>query len=764
MSANSWKDKLSGAIEPGLEREIDVFETQIERKKAGEGMADNLFIENRLRRGVYGQRYDNGQRYDGARTQTIAFPSGDLNKGTHTLWDAPGMLRIKIPFGALTADQLDVMAELAEEYTDSILHITTRQDVQLHFMHIEDSPDIMRRLGAVGITTREACGNSVRNVVACPTSGVCPGEAFDVSPYARGMADYLLGHPDVQDFGRKFKASLSGCAGEACGLVYFHDLGAIARTRPLAGDPDGQVERGFTVVVGGGLGAVPQRAATLYEFAPESELLPISQAVSRVFARLGERNNRSRARIKFLVKKLGIDEFRRLVEQERATLRTDPRWTGFLDDLGVTDERPLRPGGELPAGPHPEGFDAWLETNVKPQRQEGYAVATVTLPLGDFSSEQSRSLADIARRFTGDTLRATMEQNLVYRWVSLTDLPALYQALCEIGLGAAGASTITDITSCPGTDTCKLGISASRGLAAALTERFSAEADQFDPAVKRFHIKTSGCFNSCSQHHVADIGYLGVSRNVKGRRVPHFQVVLGGQWTENAGSFGLAIGAVPSKRVPDSVKVITDHYVAHRLEDESFQAFAARIGRKELKALLKPLMDVPDYEDDQSFYSDWGDPREYSIGDIGVGECAGELVPFVQFGLQAAEREIFEAQCSLDEGKAEAAAKGAYRAMLNAASALTRYTEAQVTEDPADIVAQFKTHLHDTELFHDPYAKGKFAGYLFRIHDGQEFAGASVDAARAIIEEAQLFYEAAHACYDRLAATKAAAAAKSASA
>ena len=750
MSANSWKDELSGHIAADLEREIDVYAGEVERKKAGEGMDDKLFIEMRLRRGVYGQRYDNGQRHDGVRTQTLAFPSGDLNKGTHTMWDAPGMMRIKIPFGAMTADQIDVLSDLAEEYSDQILHVTTRQDIQLHFIHIEDTPDLMRRLAAVGITTREACGNSVRNVVACPTAGVCPTEAFNVSPYAQALADYLLGHPDVQDFGRKFKASLSGCGGEACGLVYFHDLGAIARVREV----DGEQERGFTVVVGGGLGAVPARAEVLYEFASERELLPIAQAVSRIFARFGERDNRTRARLKFLIKKLGIDEFRRLVEEERATLRDDERWTGFLGDLSVTDEEALKGPSELGPGPWPAGFEAWMATNVQAQSQDGYAIATVKLPLGDFSSAQGHGLADLARQFTGDTVRATMEQNVLFRWVSKSDLPAFYEALDALGLADAGAGTISDITSCPGTDTCKLGISASRGLAGALTDMLGKESDQLDESVKGFRIKASGCFNSCGQHHVSDIGYLGVSRNIKGRRVPHFQVVLGGQWTENAGNFGLAIGAVPSKRVPESVKVITDHFVANRQGDETFQTFAKRVGRKELKSLLKPLMDVPDYEDDKSFYSDWGDPREYTIGDIGVGECAGELVPFVQFGLQASEREIFEAQCALDEGRGEDAAAAAYRAMISAASALTRYTGAQVTDDPGDVVTQFKTHLHDTQLFHDPYAKGKFASYLFRIHDGREWEGISVDSARGLIEEAQLFTEAAHSCYDRLAAAK----------
>ena len=269
------------------------------------------------------------------------------------------MQRIKIPYGGVSPRQLEVLSELAEEYSDNILHVTTRQDFQLHFVHIEDTPDLMRRLAAVGITTREACGNSVRNVTACPLAGVCKTEAFDVSPYAQALMRFLLGHPDVQDFGRKFKPAFSGCEDEACGLVQMHDGGYVARMK------DGK--RGFKVVVGGGLGPVPHQAKVLSEFTPEEELLPQTQAVARVFARLGEKKNRGRARIKFLVAKLGIEEFRRLVEEERKTLPHDDRWTAFLEDMPHTQGEPEREAArELPNGARPEGFEEWHATNVCP--------------------------------------------------------------------------------------------------------------------------------------------------------------------------------------------------------------------------------------------------------------------------------------------------------------------------------------------------------------------------------------------------------------
>ncbi|NUO47892.1 MAG: nitrite/sulfite reductase, partial [Polyangiaceae bacterium] len=339
MRPSRWKDALAsddclGSHPDGRERaealarEIDIFETQIHLRKEGK-IEEKLFAETRLRRGAYGQRYDNGQRHDGEAMRDLAFPSGALTKGPVTLWDAPGMQRIKVPFGRVSIKQLEVMAECAEEYSDAILHVTTRQDIQLHFVHIDDTPDMMRRLAAVGVTTREACGNSVRNVTACPYAGVCNTESFDVAPYAHATTYFLLGHDDTQDFGRKFKIAFSGCAENACGLTSFHDVGCIARVREI----DGKKVRGFEFYVGGGLGSVPQQAKLLDEFVVEEELLPTIQAVCRLFSRFGERENRARARLKFVIKKMGIEEFTRLVKEERLKLRDDPRWKSYLGDL-----------------------------------------------------------------------------------------------------------------------------------------------------------------------------------------------------------------------------------------------------------------------------------------------------------------------------------------------------------------------------------------------------------------------------------------------
>ncbi|MBK8905908.1 MAG: nitrite/sulfite reductase [Anaerolineaceae bacterium] len=742
---STWKERLQTQMADDLAHEIDIFEGQMELRKQGK-LDEKVFAETRLRRGVYGQRYDNGQRHDGAQTQTLAYPSSDIVKGPDTLWDAPGMMRIKIPFGGLTAVQLDVMAQLAEEYADDILHVTTRQDIQLHFVHIEDTPDLMRRLAAVGITTLEACGNSVRNVTACPLAGVCHTETFDVTPYSKALAYYLLGHDDVQDFGRKVKIAFSGCEHEACALVKMHDVGFLARVK----EHDGELKRGFDIYVGGGLGTVPHQARLLAEFVSEEEIFPVSQAVARVFARHGEKRNRNRARLKFLVAQVGIEEFRRLVAEERETLPYDPRWTAYLDDLPNYSETPARPPIRLEDFSASEEYKNWQRTNVYWQRQPGYATVTVNLPLGDLSSEQAFQLADIAREYVGDNLRTTVEQNIVLRWVAEADLPALYEALTAVNLGAPGAGTIVDITSCPGTDTCKLGIASSRGLAGELRTRLAAQNATLPQAVKDLRIKISGCFNSCGQHHVADIGFFGNSRRRNNRTVPHFQVVLGGKWQENAGSYGLAVGAVPSKKVPEVLDAITSRYVVERERSENFQEWIGRLGKKEVRDMLTPFTEIPLYEADKTFYSDWGDPREFGIGDMGVGECAGEVITLFSFEIAKAEGILFDALLALDDADYALADERAYQAMILAARALVRNQFLDVGDNPADIVNEFRQRFYDTQLFYDRYAKGKFARYLFARHENPN-PGLDLDSVRQLVEEANLFIEACHACDARLA-------------
>src|SRR5438477_6864657 len=428
VSNSLWQQQLAGRMPEALAREIDIFETEIVLRKQGK-LEERLFAETRLRRGTYGQRYDNGQRHNGKTVQELAYPSGKLTKGPNTMWDAPGMQRIKIPAGGLNADQLETLAELSEEYSDGIAHVTTRQDFQLHYVHIDDAPALMRRLAAADSTTREGCGNSVRNVTACPYAGVCTDEAFDVTPYAQALAKFLLGHPDCQNFGRKFKPAFSGCAQHACGLTGLHDLGLIAKKR--VNQATGREELGFEMYAGGGLGAVPYQAKLFDEFVAPEELLPLAQAIARVFARHGEKKNRNRARIKFLIQDLGIEKFRELVREERKILPFDPRWTEYIQEAQAQfAEAPLKPAVDVPdlvlinnANGSGHEFKKWLQSNTRPQRQAGFVTVTVALQLGDITANQLRSLADVARRFTRETVRTTVEQSIVIRWLSRVVLP-----------------------------------------------------------------------------------------------------------------------------------------------------------------------------------------------------------------------------------------------------------------------------------------------------------------------------------------------------
>jgi sulfite reductase (ferredoxin) len=736
--SKSWKTILEDAIPPDWAKEVDDFEAQIELNKQGK-MEPRIFAETRLRRGAYGQRYDNGQRNDGTQIRKLPFPTQGVWKGPDTYWDAPGMLRIKFPWGGMTADQMETLADLGEEYSDGINHITTRQDIQLHFIHVEDTPDIMRRLAAVGITTREACGNSVRNVTACPLAGVCRTESFDVTPYSKAYFKFMLGHPDAQDFGRKFKVAFSGCVQEACGLVNMHDMGFIAKLVVV----NGKEKKAFDIYVGGGLGPVPYNAKLLYENRPVEDMLPISQAVARVYGRLGEKKIRGMARIKFLVAKLGIEEFRRLIDEELKVLNDDPRWTGLIDQFLKDGEKPALPAANLKASSYPKGFLEWRKTSVYQQPQYGYVVVYVKVPLGDLTSAQLRALAAMARKYVKDTVRTTVDQNLVFRWVREADLPAIFEHLGTVGLNAPGVNTISDITSCPGTDTCKLGISASRGLARELSKRMDEMMNTMPDEVKKLKIKVSGCPNSCSQHHIADLGFYGVSRKSGSYAVPHFQLVLGGQWEKNGGSYGLAVAAVPSKRIPEAIERLTQKFVKDRQKDESFQKFVQRLGKVEIKNLLHDLTVIPQHDFDPDIYTDWADPREYTIADIGKGECAGEVVNPYEFSLTAAESKVFEAQVKLEQKDLKGAVDLAYQSFIHSAEAVLRTRNREYTGNSDQTVSDFKQQFFDTGEFVKHVNNTQFAAYLFKAQ-ANRLPNPTEDEAHHRVEEAQLFLEAVH--------------------
>ena len=694
------------AIPADVAREIEIYEIQLDRFQAGQ-VEEATFTEFRLRRGVYGQRDDRSQ-----------------------------MIRVKIPFGGLTAVQLEMLADVAEEFSDNIIHITTRQDVQYHYVDINTTSELMRRLASVDITTKEACGNVVRNVTACPLSGVCQDETFDVTPYSKALSAFLLGHPDAENFGRKFKIAFSGCEEHACGLANMHDIGAVAAVKEV----DGEVKRGFKLYVGGGLGAVPHQAKIFDDFVSAEELLPISQSICRVFTRLGERRNRNKARLKFVIAKYGIEEFRRQVLEDRETLRHDPRWTAYLDNLNAYDESPLKAPTQLNGASTPEGFEEWYQSNVRLQSQPGYAFVTITLPLGDITADQTRALADISRKYVKDTIRATVEQNIVLRWVTMTDLPALYRELKEIGLGDPGAESMVDITACPGTDSCKLGVSSSRGLAAHLRGHFIEAGVQNE--IKDFRIKISGCPNSCGQHHIANIGFFGSSKRVGGHIAPVYLVLLGGHMIENASSYGLATGKIHGKYIPEFIEELTGKYVDEKQDDETFTDYVGRLGKVEIKSILSKYDEIPPYEEAPEFYIDTGDTKDYQLK-TGVGECAGEVIALVSMKLEEADRLIYESGLNLEDGTYQDCADKAFSAMIRAADGLLTTVGLQYIDD-ATTVNEFRTHFFDPGNF--------FAGFGAHLFKATEEDSSTFDheLAHRRVEEATLFVEESHNVYNRM--------------
>ncbi len=696
----------ASAILPDVAREIEIYEIQLDRFQAGQ-VEEATFTEFRLRRGVYGQRDDRSQ-----------------------------MIRVKIPFGGLTAVQLEMLADVAEEFSDNIIHITTRQDVQYHYVDINTTAELMRRLASVDITTKEACGNVVRNVTACPLSGVCNDETFDVTPYSKALSAFLLGHPDAENFGRKFKIAFSGCEEHACGLASMHDIGAVAAVKEV----DGEVKRGFKLYVGGGLGAVPHQAKIFDDFVSAEELLPISQSICRVFTRLGERRNRNKARLKFVIAKYGIEEFRKLVLEDRETLRYDPRWTAYLDNLDAYDETPLKAPTQLNGTTKPEGFEAWYASNVRLQSQPGYAFVTITLPLGDITADQTRALADISRKYVKDTIRATVEQNIVLRWVTMTDLPALYRELKEIGLGDPGAESMVDITACPGTDSCKLGVSSSRGLAAHLRSHFIETGVQNE--IKDFRIKISGCPNSCGQHHIANIGFFGSSKRMGGHIAPVYLVLLGGHMVENASSYGLATGKIHGKYIPEFIEELTGKYVDEKQDDETFTDYVGRLGKVEIKAILSKYDQIPPYEEAPEFYIDTGDTKDYQLK-TGVGECAGEVIALVSMKLEEADRLIYESGLNLEDGTYQDCADKAFSAMIRAADGLLTTVGLQYIDD-ATTVNEFRTHFFEPGNF--------FAGFGAHLFKATEEDSSTFDheLAHRRVEEATLFVEESHNVYNRM--------------
>ena len=585
MTQTEWKPRSQSIIEI-LPEEISDFETQVARFRAGE-WSENDFMAFRLRQGVYGQRQPDSQ-----------------------------MFRIKCPFGGVNADQLDALGIMAEKYAPlNKGHVTTRENFQFHHIKLEDAPAIMRLIGDVGLSTREACGNTVRNVTGCAIAGVCANEPFDVTPYAAAYARYFVRHPFSQALPRKIKSAFSGCDND-CAITPIHDVGFIPRVQ------DGK--KGFKMVVGGGTSIMPRIAPTLYEFVGVEDYLKMTEALLRIFHRTNElRRNRMKARIKFYVARIGIDEFRKEIEEEIqqswAQRSFDPADLMFVEDESV--DAPALDGKYAAFGSDPE-FDRWVNTNVESQRQAGYRAVTVKLPLGDINARQFHQLADMSRKYAGGRARITHQQNLAFRWVPENALYEVWQRLSDIGFGDSGAHEITDIVSCPGTDSCKLGITSSMGLGRALSDAVQ-HVDQSDPLVRQMHVKMSGCPNGCGQHHIADIGFHGAAARGPGGQVPAYELFLGGSYDQDDPRFGQRIKAkIPAKRAPEALqKLVTDYKDSHG-DGELFKDYVLRQGAGYFEELMAGFKELPDLNRDTlEQYIDWDKTVKYVL-ERGEGECA----------------------------------------------------------------------------------------------------------------------------------------------
>ncbi|MEX0801020.1 MAG: nitrite/sulfite reductase [Dehalococcoidia bacterium] len=585
-------DLKPGRVFVTLDEEIDNFERETRRYRSDEDGLLDEFRPFRLMHGVYGQRQENTQ-----------------------------MIRVKLPYGGVSADQMDACAVFAEKYSGYRRgHITTRENFQFHFVPLDDVPDVMRLLASAGLTTREACGNTVRNITGCPYAGTCADEVFDATPYLVAYGRTMLRNPICQRLPRKWKTAFSSCASDCAGTP-FHDMGYISKVKVV----NGREVRGFELRVGGGLSTMPRQADTIYDFVPveNGEYIRVTEAMLRVFDKEGGltnflRKNMAKARVKFLIKEIGIDEFRRQVEEELAY----PWAREPLDMEALIQLAPEGPtAGEPPKNGQPApGFERWLQTNLRPQKQEGYVAATVTVPMGNLSPEQFRGLADVMRRFSGGTARTQQNQNLVLRWVREDALPALHGALVDLELGDPEAGLIADPVACPGTDSCKMGITSSQGMGYAIRDAI-LEMGIDDPLVQEMTIKASGCPNGCAQHHLAGIGLQGSSFKAGMTAIPCYDVFLGGGNYIGGGKYGTRVARVPAKKVPDAIKKLISVYQAERNDGEPFIEFVDRRGPKSFDEMLNEFKEVGSVSEEIDTYFDWGKEELFEVI-RGEGECA----------------------------------------------------------------------------------------------------------------------------------------------
>jgi sulfite reductase beta subunit-like hemoprotein len=583
-------ENVPGHVIPILEREFDDFDTESTRFLKGDLEGDE-FIKFRLKQGVYGQRQPDVQ-----------------------------MVRVKLPMGGVTPDQLDAFAEVIEKYVPLRKgHITTRQNIQMHHVPLPDAAQLIRELGDAGLSSREGCGNTMRNVTGDPRAGTLDGELFDITPYAGAYVRYFVRHPTTQAMPRKVKTAFTA-TDEDNAITQIHDMAFTPRMR------DGV--RGVEVRVGGGTSIMPRLAPVLYEFVEldNGDYLKVTEACMRIFDRQDFlRVNRARARIKVLIDKIGIDAFRDMVEEELEGEWVAERDFSLEDIFYDVDEEALAPPlGTQFASPNGDRrqFDRFTESNVQAQRQHGFSTVEVKVVRGDLTPDQLRGLGEIMRRYSGGFARTTVHQNLVLRWVRDESVYEIWQELLELGLGEAGADEISDGVSCPGTDSCKLGITSSMGLNGAIQERI-AQMDIDDPLTRRIHIKNSGCPNGCGQHHIADIGFYGASIKVGGKAIPAYIPHIGGKYEGGDVRYGQRLKArLPAKRVPEAVERWVRFYESDRLQGELFPAFVDRVGVSEFEGRVKDLtMPIEFNLENMNYFIDYDRQGAFEV-QRGEGECA----------------------------------------------------------------------------------------------------------------------------------------------
>jgi sulfite reductase (ferredoxin) len=674
--------------DPIVQKDIIDLERKIHLFKEGK-IDEERFRSLRLARGVYGQRQEGVQ-----------------------------MIRIKLPFGKVTGEQLLRISKVSDEYSTGRLHITTRQDIQIHYVSLDRTPELWAELEKDDVTLREACGNTVRNITASELAGVDADEPFDVSPYAHALFQFLLRNPVCQEMGRKVKISFSSSDKDSA-LSYLHDLGFIPKI--VNG------EKGFKVMLGGGLGSQPSHAVLLSEFIPVNQIIPTTEGVLRIFDRFGERAKRLKARMKFLIKDIGGEEFLRLVDEEKKALSYK---TFEIDTTAFEVEipEPLLVAPKVSIDDK-AAFDAWKKSNVIPQKQKGYVGIGIKVVLGDFYTDKARLLADLIKNYGANELRFSLRQNIVLRHIKEENLEFFYQELAKLGFVELGYDTTLDITACPGTDTCNLGIASSTGIAVELERVLKEEYPQYSNN-KGITIKISGCMNACGQHNMSEIGFQGMSINAGKLVAPALQVLLGGGILGNgSGRFSAKVIKIPSRRGPDALRYILNDFEANA-NGLSFLNYYDAKGEKYFYEMLKPLADITNLK--EADFVDWGNADNY-VKAVGVGECAGVVIDLVATLLLEAKDKLTFAQEAFEDNKWSDAIYHAYAGYVNGAKALL-LSENQKTNNQAGIIDLFDTVFIETKKID---LKSTLKELVFQINQNEP----SEKFAKKYIHEAASFFD-----------------------